>query len=208
MSPAADPLAAPTAPPPGNLNIANVLTGFRVVLVPVVAWLLLLHGGHDPLLRLGAFGAFVLASITDSIDGELARRRNLVTDFGKVADPIADKLLLGTVLVALSSLGEVPWWITVLILVRELGVTLLRFWVIRYGVIAASPGGKLKTTLQIVAMGLYLLPLASWSSGALEAVLHGTAFAVLLAATAVTVVTGVDYVVRAVRLRRAGRARA
>jgi CDP-diacylglycerol--glycerol-3-phosphate 3-phosphatidyltransferase len=130
-----------------------------------------------------------------------------VTDFGKVADPIADKLLLGTVLVVLSVLHEVPWWITVVILVRELGITLLRFWVIRYGVIAASPGGKLKTTLQIVALGLYLLPLQDWFSGTAGSVLHGTALAVLLAATAVTVVTGVDYVVRAVRLRRSGRAR-
>ncbi|SDQ33545.1 CDP-diacylglycerol--glycerol-3-phosphate 3-phosphatidyltransferase [Quadrisphaera sp. DSM 44207] len=202
----ADPLAVPSAsPPPRNLNIANVLTVVRVALVPLVAWLLLLDGGADPVLRLLAFAAFVLAGITDRIDGELARRRNLVTDFGKVADPIADKLLLGTVLVGLSWLGEVPWWITVVILGRELGVTALRFWVIRHGVIPASSGGKLKTVLQLVALGMYLLPLRTWFDGAAEAVARGTAFAVLLAAVVVTVVTGADYVVRAVRLRRSAR---
>ena len=208
MSRAAQPVAAPAAPPPGNLNVANALTVVRVLLVPLVAWLLLLEDGEDPLWRLLALAAFAVASITDHIDGELARRRNLITDFGKIADPIADKLLLGTVLVLLSSLGEVPWWITVVILVREVGITALRFWVIRYGVIAASPGGKLKTTLQIAALSIFLLPLDAWFDGAAYAWAHGFALAVLLAATVVTVVTGVDYVVRAVRLRRSGRARA
>ena len=207
MSGAAQPVTTPAAPSPSNLNVANALTVVRVLLVPLVAWLLVLEHGQDPLLRLLALAVFALASITDHIDGELARRRNLVTDFGKVADPIADKLLLGTVLVLLSWLGEVPWWITAVILVREVGITLLRFWVIRYGVIAASPGGKLKTTLQIAALSVLLLPLDAWFDGGARAWAHGFALALLLAAAVVTVVTGVDYVLRALRLRRDGRAR-
>ena len=208
MSGVVHPVAPPAAPPPGNLNVANVLTVVRVLLVPLVAWLLVAEDGKQPLWRLLALAAFAVASITDHIDGELARRRNLITDFGKIADPIADKLLLGTVLVLLSWLGEVPWWITAVILVREVGVTLLRFWVIRYGVIAASPGGKLKTTLQIAALCVFLLPLDAWFDGTAYTWIHGSALALLLAATAVTVVTGADYVLRALRLRRDGRARA
>ncbi len=185
-----------------NWNIANALTVFRVLLVPLVAWLLLAHGGEDPWFRLGAFAAFAVASITDKIDGDLARSRNLITDFGKIADPIADKLLLGAVFVGLSVLGEVWWWVTVVILVREVGITLLRFVVIRYGVIAASPGGKLKTVLQMAAAGLYLLPWASWLSGTALDVVDGFLLVLLLAAAAVTLVTGVDYLVRAWRLVR------
>ena len=144
---------------------------------------------------------FVVASATDFVDGELARRQGLVTTFGKIADPIADKALTGTALVGLSYLGELPWWVTIVILVREIGVTLLRFWVIRHGVIPASRGGKAKTVAQMVAILLYLLPLTGWLVTAREVVMG---VAVLL-----TVVTGVDYVARALRLRpRAAAARA
>jgi len=188
-------------------NIANALTVFRIVLVPFVAWLLLARDGDDAWLRLGAFGLFALASYTDKVDGDLARSRGLITDFGKIADPIADKLLLGAVFVGLSLLGEVWWWLTAVILVREVGITLLRFVVIRYGVIAASPGGKLKTVLQMAAAGLLLLPWASWLDGtALDVVLLALQVLVVAAAL-VTVVTGVDYLVRAIRLVRGGRAR-
>ena len=124
----------------------------------------------------------------------MARSRNLVTDFGKIADPIADKALNGAALIALSALGQLPWWVTVVILAREIGVTLLRFWVIKRGVIPASKGGKLKTLLQSVALGLYILPLTGWLATA--------RVYVLAAALVVTVVTGLDYVYRAVRLRR------
>ena len=138
--------------------------------------------------------AFALASVTDLLDGELARRRSLITDFGKIADPIADKALTGSALITLSYLGELAWWVTAVIVVRELAVTGLRFWVIRRGVIAASRGGKIKTMLQVIAISLYVLPwhmcpAAGRSSWA--------------AAVVVTVVTGVDYTARAVRLRRA-----
>ncbi|MDP9395500.1 MAG: CDP-diacylglycerol--glycerol-3-phosphate 3-phosphatidyltransferase [Actinomycetota bacterium] len=178
------------------LNIANGLTVVRILLVPVFAVLLLHGGGHDPWWRAVACGMFVLASVTDLVDGELARRWGQVTDFGAVADPIADKALTGTALVGLSLLGELPWWVTVVILAREVGVTLLRFWVIRHGVIPASRGGKVKTLLQGVAIALYVAPLPS--------PLHLVASAVMAAAVAVTVVTGADYLVRALRLRRAG----
>jgi CDP-diacylglycerol---glycerol-3-phosphate 3-phosphatidyltransferase len=139
---------------------------------------------------------FVVASMTDRFDGDLARRRGLVTDFGKIADPIADKALTGTALVGLSALGELPWWVTVVVLVREIGVTLLRFWVIKHGVIPASRGGKVKTALQVLAIGLYILPL--------EGAAHAVAQAVMAAAVIVTVVTGADYVLRALRLRSHG----
>lgn len=182
-------------------NIANALTALRLLLVPVF-WVLLMHqDGTDPGWRTAAFAVFAVASLTDRYDGELARRRGLVTDVGKIADPIADKALIGAALIGLSMLAEVSWWVTVVVLVREVGVTVLRFAVIRYGVIAASRGGKAKTLLQTIAIGLYVLPL----SGALPTI----AAVVMAVAVIVTVVTGVDYVARAARLRRTSiRARA
>ncbi|MBA9006967.1 CDP-diacylglycerol--glycerol-3-phosphate 3-phosphatidyltransferase [Thermomonospora cellulosilytica] len=170
-------------------NVANLLTLIRILLVPVFAWLLLQDGTGW---RLAAFAVFALASVTDKIDGDLARKYDLVTDFGKIADPIADKALTGAALVGLSVLGELWWWVTAVILVRELGITVLRFVVIRHGVIPASKGGKLKTLLQIVAIGLFILP------GPLDPL----RWAAMGGALVVTVVTGVDYVVQAWRLRR------
>jgi CDP-diacylglycerol--glycerol-3-phosphate 3-phosphatidyltransferase len=175
-------------------NIANGLTMLRAVLVPVFLVLLLHDDGQDDVWRVAAWAAFAVASVTDRVDGQIARRRGLVTDFGKIADPIADKALIGAALVGLSMLGELAWWVTVVVLVREVGVTLLRFFVIRHGVMPASRGGKLKTLLQAVAIGLLVLPLSGW--------LHEAALIVMYVAVVVTVVTGVDYVLRAVQLRR------
>ena len=175
------------------VNIANVLTVSRLVIVPFFLLALFTGGGTDLLWRLVAFGLFVLASITDRIDGDLARKHGLVTDFGKIADPIADKALTGSALVGLSVLGDLPWWVTIVIAVRELGVTLLRFWVIRFGVIPASRGGKAKTLMQIVAIGFYLLPLPPF--------LIFVRWVTMGVALLLTVVTGADYVVRAFRLR-------
>jgi CDP-diacylglycerol--glycerol-3-phosphate 3-phosphatidyltransferase len=175
------------------VNIANILTVTRLVLVPVFLLTLFAGGGHSTGWRMTAFLVFVVGSITDYIDGHLARKFGLVTDFGKIVDPIADKALTGGALVGLSVLGELPWWVTLTIAGREILVTLLRFWVIRYGVIAASYGGKVKTFAQIIAIGLYLLPLPAVFDPVLWA---GMGIAVVL-----TVVTGVDYVVKALRLR-------
>jgi CDP-diacylglycerol--glycerol-3-phosphate 3-phosphatidyltransferase len=175
-------------------NAANGLTAVRLALVPVF-WLLLLHAdGTDAGWRVAAFAAFAVASVTDWYDGELARRWGQVTDLGKIADPIADKALIGAALVGLSLLGEVSWVVTVVIIVREVAVTLLRFVVIRHGVMAASRGGKAKTLLQAVAIGLYVLPLGP--------VVHAVAGVIMALAVLVTVATGVDYALRAVRLRR------
>jgi len=183
---------------PSVLNVPNALTILRLCLVPVFAWLLLRDGGDDQTSRVWAAVVFLGASLTDLVDGEIARRQGQVTTFGKVADPIADKALTGTALVGLSYLGELPWWVTVVILIREIGVTLLRFWVIRRGVIPASRGGKAKTVAQMVAILMYLLPLTGWLVTAREVVMG---VALLL-----TIGTGIDYVARAQRLRTAGRA--
>ena len=184
-------------------NVPNALTAFRIVLVPVFAWMLLAHP-DEPRWRLLTAAVFTLAILTDSLDGYLARRHNLVTKFGKLADPIADKALTGMALICLSIIGELWWWATVVILVREWGITVLRFAMLRYGVMAAGRGGKIKTFVQAIAIILYLLPLgalAAWSP-VLAAVATGVAVAIMLAAVVLTVVTGLDYVREAFRLRR------
>ncbi len=182
----------PAVPPVSAWNIANALTVARLLVVPAFIVFLFVEGTGW---RLAALGVFMFASITDQLDGFLARKYGLITDFGKMADPIADKALIGSALVCLSILGEIPWWVTVVIIARELGVTLLRFAVIRFGVIPASTGGKIKTVLQIFAIGFFLAPglpdIIRWAT-------MGTAILV-------TVATGVDYVVRAVRLRQVAR---
>ena len=178
-------------------NPANILTAVRIVLVPVFLYLVVASQLSGTGSRIAACLVFCVASATDFVDGWIARRWSLVTSFGKVADPIADKALTGTALVLLSAYDRLPWWVTVAILIREWGVTALRFFVIRYGIIPASRGGKLKTVLQIAAIAWYLWPVphpadmvGPWLMGA---------------ALVVTMVTGGDYVVQAVRLRRDAR---
>ncbi|MEU6697471.1 CDP-diacylglycerol--glycerol-3-phosphate 3-phosphatidyltransferase [Pseudonocardia sp. NPDC046786] len=181
------------------LNIANALTCLRLLLVPVFVAALLVEGGEDTFWRMTAFTVFVVAALTDRLDGQLARSRGLVTWFGALADPIADKALTGAALVGLSMLGIVPWWVTIVILGREIGITVLRFLVIRRrGVIPASRGGKAKTVAQTFAIGLFLLPLPLLFPDSLGAVL-AVQWTVLVVALALTVATGVDYVVKAVR---------
>jgi CDP-diacylglycerol---glycerol-3-phosphate 3-phosphatidyltransferase len=176
------------------VNIANGLTLLRILLVPVFVVLMLANGGDSTGWRICAFIAFAAACVTDLVDGALARRRNLVTEVGKIADPIADKALTASALLCLSALGDLPWWVTVVILARELGITALRFFVIRHGVIPASRGGKLKTLVQNIAIGLYVLPLTGWLATA--------RWWVMALALVLTVATGADYVSRAVTLRR------
>ncbi|MFF2329013.1 MULTISPECIES: CDP-diacylglycerol--glycerol-3-phosphate 3-phosphatidyltransferase [unclassified Streptomyces] len=177
-------------------NIANLLTMLRLVLVPGFVMLLLHNGGYDPVWRSFAWAAFAIAMITDLFDGHLARTYNLVTDFGKIADPIADKAIMGAALLCLSYLGDLPWWVTGVILFREIGITLMRFWVIRHAVIPASRGGKMKTLAQGIAAGMYVL--------ALTGPLATLRFWVMAVAVVLTVVTGLDYVRQAVMLRRTG----
>lgn len=178
-------------------NLANVLTLSRLVLVPIFLLALFAGGGHEAAGRIVAFVIFAVACITDRLDGLLARNYGMATEFGAFVDPIADKMLIGSALVGLSMLGDLPWWVTVLILVREVGVTVLRLAVIRRGVIPASWGGKLKTVVQAVAIGLFVLPL----SGPFLVV----ASVVMAAAIVLTIVTGIDYVASTVReVRRTG----
>jgi CDP-diacylglycerol--glycerol-3-phosphate 3-phosphatidyltransferase len=190
-----------TAAPPSNLNIANVLTVLRIAGVPVFGWLLLTEGGEDVGFRVWAFVAFVLLMITDRIDGDIARSRGLVTNFGKLADPIADKALTGMAFVGLSIIGVLWWWVTIVLLVREWGITLMRFVVRKYGVMPASQGGRIKTTLQAVAIGGYLLPLEIWDT-TLSQVLRWMTHVAMGAALAITIVTAVQYVRDAVVMRR------
>lgn len=184
----------PVAPRVGVRNAANAVTVLRLLLVPVFVALLVNDGGDRDGWRLAAAAAFGIISLTDRLDGQLARSRGLVTEFGTIADPVADKALIGAALISLSLLDELAWWVTALVLVREVGVTLLRLTVIRHGIIAASRGGKVKTVLQAIAIGLYVLPLSGWPASARAYV--------MAAAVAITVVTGADYVLRAVTLRR------
>ena len=176
------------------LNAANALTALRLVLVPVFAVSVIVSGMTHAGWQMAACLIFVVASATDLVDGWIARRFKLVTSVGKVADPIADKALTGAALVLLSWYDQLPWWVTAVILVREWGVTALRFWVIRRGVIAASRGGKIKTALQILAITWYLWPM--------PADLAAVGPWIMAAAVVVTVITGFDYVAQALRLRR------
>lgn len=178
-------------------NIANLLTGVRLVLVPIFLLFLFAGDGHESASRITAFVIFAVAVVTDRLDGALARTYGMVTEFGKLADPIADKMLIGAALIGLSMLGDLPWWVTVVILFREIGITVLRFAVLRSGVIPASRGGKVKALVQAVAIGLFVLPLHNWS-----AMWSTVAWVVMWVALVLTIVTGIDYVVSAVRNSR------
>jgi CDP-diacylglycerol--glycerol-3-phosphate 3-phosphatidyltransferase len=183
---------------PSRLNPANGLTLLRLVLVPVFAWILLSHP-HDLWWRLGSTALFGLAIATDALDGRIARKYNLITDFGKLWDSIADKALTGMAFIGLSILGELPWWITVLVLAREWGITWMRVAMLKYGVMAANAGGKLKTVLQSIALLLFLpgLPLMPvW--------LQWIAWLAMAAAVLLTVVTAVPYIREATEMRRKG----
>jgi CDP-diacylglycerol--glycerol-3-phosphate 3-phosphatidyltransferase len=202
-------MSVPDTPPPAaadggtehvsNWNLPNAITVVRILLAPLFVWMLLADGGDDGWLRWAAAVLFIVAIATDGVDGALARRQGLVTDLGKLLDPIADKVLTGGALIALSILGELPWWVTVVILVREIGITVYRFVVIRQGVIAASRGGKIKTIVQSVAISFALVPLWTvfgdwifWVNGIL-----------MTAAVILTVWTGIDYLWQAWKGRRA-----
>ncbi|MBF6344851.1 CDP-diacylglycerol--glycerol-3-phosphate 3-phosphatidyltransferase [Nocardia cyriacigeorgica] len=190
-------LVQPPAEPAVPLwNIANVLTMARIALVPLFVLALFAGGGHDTAWRITAAALFGLAAITDRFDGQLARKYGLVTDFGKLADPIADKALIGSALIGLSILGDLAWWMTIVICGRELGITLLRLVVVRRGVIPAGRGGKLKTLVQSLAIAVLVLPLAGGFATA--------GMALMWLALVLTVATGLDYVGQAARVWFAG----
>ncbi|WP_083864976.1 CDP-diacylglycerol--glycerol-3-phosphate 3-phosphatidyltransferase [Nocardia brevicatena] len=202
----APPVAARPGPLPARAetavplwNIANVLTMMRIGLVPLFVFALFAGGGHQTGWRITATVLFGLAAVTDRFDGQLARKYGLITDFGKLADPIADKALIGAALIGLSLLSELPWWMTVVICVREIGVTLLRLAVARHGVIPAGRGGKLKTLVQSLAIGVLLLPL----SGGFQT----AGMALMWIALILTAATGLDYLGQAARLWSAGSGR-
>lgn len=183
-------------------NVANIVTVVRILFAPVFVWLLLADAGGDGWLRWAAAGLFLIAILTDSVDGFLARRQNLVTDFGTLVDPIADKILVGAALIGLSVLGELWWWVTALILFREVGITVFRFLALRDRVVPASLAGKVKTWAQSVAVTAMLIPLDRLVGGWwlwLGWILTGGAFAL-------TVYSGVEYLVQARRIGRARRA--
>ncbi|AKA96881.1 Phosphatidylglycerophosphate synthase [Corynebacterium ulcerans] len=178
---------------PSNFNVPNVLTSLRIIVIPLFAWLVISGDGQHASWMWWSLGVFVALMITDKLDGDIARAKNLVTNFGKIADPIADKALMITALVCLNIVGLVGWWITAIIVIRELGITFWRMSELRKGnVVPASKGGKIKTTLQSLAVALYLIPL----SGVFSVV----QFLVMLAAVVVTVITGVQYLIDARRL--------
>jgi CDP-diacylglycerol--glycerol-3-phosphate 3-phosphatidyltransferase len=190
------------APRPTDWNLPNALTVMRVLLVPVYGVLLLHDGGVHPWWRFWACVVFAVAAVTDGVDGRLARSRGQITSFGKVSDPIADKALTGMAFIGLSLLGEVWWWVTIVILVREIGITGLRFAVIRYGIMPAGRGGKLKTMLQTLSLGALTFPLLVLPGGP---VWLTVAHVILGAALVATVLSGVDYLFKASRLRRLSR---
>jgi CDP-diacylglycerol--glycerol-3-phosphate 3-phosphatidyltransferase len=177
--------------PVSTWSVPNLISFVRILAVPVFVVVLAADGGRGGALRWVATVLFVVAIATDSLDGHLARSRNLVTDLGKILDPIADKALTGAALVVLSVLAELPWWVTLPILVREVGITAYRFAVLRKRVIPASKGGKLKTVLQSVAITLALAPLPALLGSWMDRV--NAAF--MAAAFVVTLVTGAQYLI-------------
>lgn len=188
MTTTPDPAAVPVAPRASAWNLPNALTVLRICMVPLFLWLLLSESGESEVHRWWAAVVFLVASLTDWLDGDLARRRGLVTNFGKIADPIADKALMAAAMISLSLVHELFWWVTIVILVREIGITLWRFFGVDH-VVAASKGGKLKTVTQTLGVGLLILPLPYW-------VWPGE-WLIMGVAVALTVYTGIDYVVKA-----------
>lgn len=177
-------------------NLPNLLTIARIVMVPVFVVVFFIAGAQDPAWRIAAFAVFALAMATDWADGWYARSRELVTDFGKLADPIADKAMLGATMISLSLVDELFWWVTAIILIREIGITVWRLVGVDY-VVAASPGGKLKTVTQTLGVAMLILPLPHW--------MWPIEWLVMGVALVLTVYSGIDYLVKA---RQAARAQA
>ncbi|MFM8205158.1 MAG: CDP-diacylglycerol--glycerol-3-phosphate 3-phosphatidyltransferase [Actinomycetales bacterium] len=167
------------------MNLPNSLTIFRILALPFCAWALFKEGGDDPTWQIIAWTSFFLVGLTDILDGRIARKRNQVSSFGAILDPIADKAFIGTALVGLSILGKIPWWVTALILFREIGITIFRLAIVNRKVISANRGGKIKSLLQNFSVGFYILPLPE-SLYLPRDILLGVAIVL-------TIATGLDY---------------
>ncbi|WP_306517001.1 CDP-diacylglycerol--glycerol-3-phosphate 3-phosphatidyltransferase [Cutibacterium granulosum] len=181
---------------PSNINVPNALTVLRIVLVPVFGWMLLAHA-HEGGWRSASTIVFIVAILTDFVDGRVARKYGLVTNFGKIWDSVADKALTGMAFIGLSILGELPWWMTILILLREWGITLMRVFMLKYQVMAANRGGKLKTATQALAIIMFCLGL--WRVPTWVVVI---AWSVMIVAFVLTILTGLFYLRDAWRIRR------
>ena len=185
--------------PASVASVPNLISVVRVVLTPVFVWLVLDDAGAMGAERLVAAVLFIVLIATDFVDGAIARSRNLVTDFGKLFDPIADKAITGAAFVVLSILGELPWWITIVVLVREIGITVHRLAVAKDVVIPATWPGKAKTWAQAVALSAALLPLSTWIGEPAATVVH---VATMTVAVLLTIVSGLEYVWHVRRARR------
>lgn len=179
-------------------NLPNVITMARILFVPFFIWTLVEFNNPESAMRWISVLVFIIIMASDGVDGAIARKRGLITNLGKLLDPIADKALLGGALVTLSVLGEVSWWITAVIMIRELGITAYRFVVIRNEVVAASSGGKLKTIFQGIMVGFVVSPLTAW----FDQWYTYFELALVLFATALTLITGIQYMFAALRARK------
>ncbi len=167
------------------MNLPNALTIFRILALPFCAWALFKEGGEDPTWQIIAWTSFFLVGLTDILDGRIARKRNQVSSFGAILDPIADKAFIGTALIGLSILGKIPWWVTAIILFREIGITIIRLAIVNRKVISANRGGKIKSLLQNFSVGFYILPLPEN--------LYLPRDILLGAAVVLTITTGLEY---------------
>ena len=198
-----------TTKPVPLVNVPNALTVIRLILVPVFGWMLLAHPG-DITWRWISTAVFIVALLTDLADGKIARKYHLITNFGKLADPIADKAITGMAMVGLSIIGELWWWVTIIILIREWGITVMRFLIVKYGVQAADRLGKMKTLTQTIALVGLLAPFLMYMADAsrpawcywTSAVFYWIAVVAMGIAFILTVVSGVNYVIGAWKLRQ------
>lgn len=187
-----------TTPTNNPWNLPNAITMARILAVPFFIWSLVSVSNNESPMRWFSVLIFIVIMASDGVDGAIARKKGLVTNLGKLLDPIADKALLGGALVTLSILGEISWWVTVVILVRELGITIYRLVVVNQKVIAASSGGKLKTIFQGVMVGFVVSPLTAWFPYDWYRLFEGS---LIVISVVLTVYSGLQYVVAAVRAR-------
>ena len=164
----------------------NFITVMRLAFVPVGAYTLFKNGGDDTTWQYISWCVFFVLGMSDVLDGKLARSRGSITEFGKFLDPVADKFMIGTAMVSLSILNRMPWWITIVILTREVAITIFRLAVIKRGVIPANRGGKVKAMTQGFGVGFYVLPL--------NENLYWFRDGFMYIAVALTIITGAYYV--------------